>query len=67
MKTYNPESRAEEDKKVLKDLKNLVQEKLRCRVVEWMRKDQNSKEDFEADKEEKYKDFTFTQYLEAMV
>jgi hypothetical protein len=67
MKTYNPESRAEKDKKVFQNFSNLVRVTLRHQLVEWMKNDQKSKEEFEAETENKFKNFSFNEYLEKMV
>ena len=67
MKTYKPESREEKDKKVFPNLSNLVRVTLRYRLVEWMKNDQKSKEEFEAETENKFKNYSFNEYLEKMV
>jgi hypothetical protein len=70
MKSYNPKSKAEKYKKVLNDLRKLVHYTLRPRVVDWMRKDPNSKTIFENDiklNEKEYKDDSFEKYLIKMV
>ena len=67
MKNYKPESREEKDKKVFQNLYNLVRVTLRHRLVEWMRNDQKSKEEFEAETENKFLNCSFNEYLEKMV